>query len=47
MGAHQIANFQHGRPEYLVIAGNRGLLPQVKQLGLVAEGMVQVTELGF
>ena len=39
---HKIANFEHNRPEVLVVLSNRHQLAQVKQLGLVPQGMVQV-----
>ena len=39
---HEIANFEHNRPEVLVILGNRHQLAQVEQLGLVPQCMVQV-----
>ena len=39
--------FQHYGPELFVVPSNRGPLPQVKQAGLVAQGMVQVAEFSF
>ena len=47
MGAHYITYFQHNSPELLIVPSDRGPLPQVKQMGLVAQGMVQITELSF
>ena len=47
MGAHRITHFQYYCPELLVIASNRGPLPQFKQTSLVAEGMVQIMEFCF
>ena len=44
MGAHEVPNLQHNGPELLVVPSYRGPLPQVKQAGLVAEGVVQVVE---
>jgi len=47
MGAHYVAYFQHSSPELLIAPSHRGQLPQVKQMGLVAQGMVQITEFSF
>ena len=47
MGAHQITDLQHDRLELLIILGNRGPLLQVKWMGLVMQGMVQIMELGL
>ena len=47
MGAHEVTYFQHNCPKLLIIPGDRGTLPQVKQAGLIAQCVVQVTELGF
>ena len=47
MCTHQIAYFQHYRPELFVLLGDRRLLPQVKQARLVAQGMVEIPEFSF
>ena len=47
MGAHYVAYFQHNSPELLIVPSHRRPLPQVKQMGLVAQGMVQITEFSF
>ena len=47
VGDHQIADLQHDSPELFIILSYRRPLPQVKQVGLVAQGVVQVTELSF
>ena len=47
VGTHEVPDLQHDRPEFLVIADYRRLLLQVKQPGLVAQVMVQVTEFSF
>ena len=47
MCTHEVLDLQHNCPEFIFILGNRGPLLQVKQVGLVLQGMVQVTELGF
>ena len=39
---HEITNFEHNRPEVLVILSYRHQLVQVKQLSLVPQGMAQV-----
>ena len=44
MGTHEVPDLQHNGPELLVVPSYRGPLPQVKQAGLVAEGVVQVVE---
>ena len=47
MGTHEATNLKHNRPKLLIVAGNRGILLQVKQAGLMLQGMVQIMELGF
>ena len=47
MGAHEVPDLQHNGPEILIVPCHRRLLPQVKQAGLVPEGVVQVVELSF
>ena len=47
MGAHEVPDLQHNGPELLVIPSYRRPLAQVKQVGLVAQGMVQVVEFSF
>ena len=47
MGAHQVTHFQYYSPELLIVLSNRRTLPQVKQLGVVLQGMLQVMELSF
>ena len=47
VGAYEVPNFKHNSPELLIVPSHRGTLPQVKQAGLVAQGMVQVTEFSF
>ena len=47
MGAHEVPNFKHNSPELLIVPSRRGMLPQVKQAGLVTQGMVQIPEFSF
>ena len=47
MGAHEVSNLQHYGPELLVVPSHRRPLLQVKQAGLVAQGMVQIPEFSF
>ena len=47
VGAHQVAHLQHYSPKLLIVPRYRRPLPQVKQMGLVAEGMMQVAELSL
>ena len=47
MGTHEVANLQHNGPKFLVILRNLGLLLQVKQPRLMAQGMVKVKEFGL
>ena len=47
VGAHEGPNFEHNSPELLIIPSHRGTLPQVKQMELVTQSMVQVAELCF
>ena len=47
MGAHEVSNLQHYGPELFVVPSHRRPLPQVKQAGLVAQGMVQIPEFSF
>ena len=42
LSGHKVANFEHNCPEVLVVLCDRRQLAQVKQLGLVPQGMVQV-----
>ena len=44
VGAHEVPDLQHNGPELLVVPSYRGPLPQVEQVGLVAEGVAQVAE---
>ena len=47
MGAHEVPDLQHNGSELLVIPSYRRSLAQVKQVGLVAQGMVQIMEFSF
>ena len=47
VGTHEVPNFKHDSPELLVVPSHRGPLPQVKQAGLVAQGMVQIPGIQF
>ena len=47
MGAHYVAYFQHNSLELLIVPSHRGTLLQVKQAGLVTQGMVQIPEFSF
>ena len=47
MGSHEVTNLQHNCPKLLIEVGNRGMLLQVKQAGLMSQGMVQIMELGL
>lgn len=47
VGTHEATNLQHNRPKLLIVMSNWGLLPQVKQVDLVVQGMVQVMEFSF
>ena len=47
VGAHEATNLQHDCSELLIVVSNQGMLPQVKQVGLVAQGVVQITEFSF
>ena len=40
VGAHEVPDLQHNGPELLIVLSYRGPLPQVKQAGLVVEGVV-------
>ena len=40
VGAYEVPDLQHNGPELLVVPSCRGPLPQVKQVGLVVEGVV-------
>ena len=44
---HEITNFEHDRPEVLVILRDGQQLAQVEQLSLVPQSMVQVPKLSL
>ena len=44
---HEITNFEHDRPEVLVILRDGRQLAQVEQLSLVPQSMVQVPKLSL
>ena len=44
---HQVTNFEHNSSEVLIILRDRCQLAQVKQLGLVPQGMMQIPKLSL